>query len=112
MSTLLASARRKPRMEVPQRAMMFNASGADVLDLQVMLRDAGLYEGDLDGYFGNATRVSVSLFQDRFGVFADGHWSEATIAAANGLLDHNGCVDSAVLCGSKPSSSTIPPKPE
>lgn len=103
MSTLLASTRRRPHMVVPQRAMMFNARGSDVLDLQVMLRDAGLYEGDLDGYFGNATRVSVSLFQDRFGVFADGHWTEATIAAANALLDEQGRVDSQLLCGSKPS---------
>lgn len=90
-------------MAVPQRAMMFNARGEDVKDLQVMLRDAGLYDGDLDGYFGNATRVAVSLFQDRFGVFADGHWTEATIGAANALLDHAGTVDSRVLCGFKPS---------
>ena len=101
-NTVLSSARRKPHMDVPQRAMMYAARGQDVQDLQVLLRDAGVYPHDLDGYFGNYTRVAVSLLQERFGCFGNGHWDEPTIAAINALVGDDGCVDSQLLCGSKP----------
>ena len=96
--TGLVSAKRRPVMVVPP-PMMYSRKGADVADLQVLLRDAGLYDHDIDGYYGNYLRVSVYLFQERFGVFADGHWNEATVAAANALLGPDGTVDSRVLCG-------------
>lgn len=84
--------------------MMYAATGPEVRDLQVLLRDAGVYHGDLDGYYGNATRTGVALFQERFVTWlGDGHWDQRTIDAANALLDEQSRVDSAALCGSKPS---------
>lgn len=99
----MISTLRKPHMDVPQHTMMYGRKGQDVADLQILLRDAGVYPYDLDGYYGNYTRNGVYELSVRLFTPATGHYDEPLIAALNDLLDPNGCVDSALLCGSKPS---------
>jgi peptidoglycan hydrolase-like protein with peptidoglycan-binding domain len=82
--------------------LQYGAKTKSVEELQVLLRDAGLYDHDIDGFFGQYTAVAISLFQARFGVFDDGHWNELTVRVANDLLDQDGTVDSRVLCGEIP----------
>ena len=79
--------------------LQYGMKTQSVFELQVLLRDAGLYDHDLDGYFGQYTAVAISLLQERFGVFGDGHWNELTVRVMNDLLDQDGTVDSRVLCG-------------
>jgi peptidoglycan hydrolase-like protein with peptidoglycan-binding domain len=46
--------------------------GDDVKDLQVKLRDAGFYTGDIDGSFGPMTETSVKKLQESYNLAADG----------------------------------------
>jgi peptidoglycan hydrolase-like protein with peptidoglycan-binding domain len=92
---------RRPHMDVPQHTMTYGRKGQDVADLQILLRDAGVYPHDLDGYYGNYTRNAVYELSVRLFTPATGHYDEPLIAALNDLLDHEGCVDSAALCESK-----------
>lgn len=114
----MISTRRRPHVDVPQHAMMYGRKGQDVADLQILLRDAGVYPHDLDGYYGNAMRVGVYELSARFYTPATGHYDEPLIAALNRIVDPNGCVDSRVLCGEIPppwveseNDSTTTPEP-
>lgn len=54
--------------------------GADVRDIQVMLKSLG-YKGSTDGYFGQDTRAALMKFQTSRGIRADGIAGPATLRA-------------------------------
>jgi peptidoglycan hydrolase-like protein with peptidoglycan-binding domain len=55
-----------------QRIMMLRMSGEDVRLLQNKLKEFGFYKERVDGFFGQNTLVSVTNFQRKVGVRADG----------------------------------------
>ena len=56
----------------------------EVRNLQVLLRDEGLYTGKIDGWYGNYTRNAVYRLQKRLGVLPNGHWTADSVAAWDG----------------------------
>lgn len=46
--------------------------GADVMEIQSMLKKIGFYEGEIDGIFGTQTEQAVLRFQRNFGLTPDG----------------------------------------
>ncbi len=63
----------------------------DVQAMQLALKTVGLYKGDLDGSFGNASIAAVKNFQAQAGLTVDGAAGDATLkalfAAARSTLD-------------------------
>jgi peptidoglycan hydrolase-like protein with peptidoglycan-binding domain len=55
-----------------QRALGYGSLGADVADVQRMLRALAHYDGPIDGIFGQATTAAVRSFQDAKGLHIDG----------------------------------------
>lgn len=58
-----------------------NSPGA-VKALQATLKEAGVYEGEIDGDFGPQTERAVRLAQEAMGVTVDGKWGPASQQAA------------------------------
>jgi hypothetical protein len=56
------------------------SSGDDVARIQKALQDAGLFQGALDGVFGDQTEAAVKAFQAQAGLTADGIVGPATWA--------------------------------
>lgn len=54
------------------------STGDDVARIQKALQDAGLYQGPLDGSFGDGTGAAVKAFQAQAGLAADGIVGPAT----------------------------------
>lgn len=48
------------------------SAGTEVKTLQTRLRDLGYYDGEIDGRYGEATRLAVSKFQKAKGLVSDG----------------------------------------
>lgn len=95
--------RSAPAPEVPN-AMRSGIKSASVRELQVILRDRGLYDGRLDGYYGNRMRISVYKLQQQLGVTPTGHFTAETVEA---LRSDTGEVPS----DESESSSTSPTTP-
>ena len=55
-----------------QRVLGYGSLGADVADVQQMLRALAHYDGPIDGIFGQGTTASVRSFQDAKGLAIDG----------------------------------------
>lgn len=55
-----------------QRVIMLNMSGDDVKFVQTKLKEFGLYNGKIDGFFGQNLLVSVTNFQRKVNIKADG----------------------------------------
>jgi len=51
---------------------MINMSGEDIKFIQTKLKSFGLYSGKIDGYYGQNMLVSVTNFQRKVGIKADG----------------------------------------
>lgn len=54
--------------------------GDEVLRLQQTLTEYGYYDGDLDGRYGNQTRMAVEKFQYYHGLYADGIAGKYTLS--------------------------------
>jgi cell wall-associated NlpC family hydrolase len=60
------------------------SSGASVKQLQLELKQAGLYSGPIDGHFGSQTDASLKKFQRQHGLKADGWAGPQTLAKLKG----------------------------
>lgn len=54
------------------KTLVLGSKGDEVLRLQETLQEYGYYTGEVDGRYGNQTRVAVELFQYHHGITADG----------------------------------------
>jgi uncharacterized Ntn-hydrolase superfamily protein len=76
--------------QLGSRYVSLNQRGADVQDMQVMLRDLGLYAGAIDGRFGENMQAAVKAFQEKHKLVVDGIAGPKTAAklaeAWNALL--------------------------
>lgn len=81
-----------------------------VLDLQISLRKAGLYEGPLDGLNGPATERAIRSFERRAGQVETGKASEALLALV--LMHGEAPVEALVpVPKPKPGRVGLPPQP-
>ncbi|WP_159788527.1 peptidoglycan-binding domain-containing protein [Sodalinema gerasimenkoae] len=48
------------------------AEGSAVVELQLLLQDLGIYQGEIDGIYAGATITAVERFQSRSGLTVDG----------------------------------------
>lgn len=55
--------------------------GDQVRNIQGLLWQAGVYNGNIDGYFGAKTEAAVRKWQSEVGALADGFWGAKTIDA-------------------------------
>lgn len=62
------------------------ARGDAVENLQTLLVEAGLYQGDFDGIYGAKTEAAVRRFQGKLGLETDGLWGPVSTAKAMELL--------------------------
>jgi len=81
-----------------------------VLDIQISLRKAGLYEGPLDGLNGPATERAIRSFERRAGKVETGKASEALLAL---VLMHGATPVEALVPvpRAKPGRTALPPQP-
>ena len=68
------------------RTMRLGARGADVAELQGLLKVVGLDVGVADGVFGSRTTAAVRAFQDANGLFIDGVVGRGTRTRLAGAL--------------------------
>lgn len=54
----------------PRPAGALNAE--EKIELQILLRDRGYYQGEIDGNPGRGTRAAIAAYQERVGIAADG----------------------------------------
>lgn len=57
------------------------SSGKEVSAIQEALRDRGLFEADITGYYGTQTQAAVKKFQKQKGLSVDGIAGPATLSA-------------------------------
>ena len=74
-----------------QRVIMLKMSGDDVKWMQSKLKEHGFHKEKIDGYFGQNTLISVTNFQRKIGVKADGvvgpqTWSQLSTYDPNPLI--------------------------
>jgi peptidoglycan hydrolase-like protein with peptidoglycan-binding domain len=62
------------------------SQGDRVKDVQGLLWQAGLYNGDIDGYYGPKTERAVRSWQSEVGALSDGFWGSKTIEATGTYL--------------------------
>ena len=70
----------------PGATYTIGSSGTAVIQIQTLLRNAGLYVGALDGVYGQGTANAVAGWQARLGLAADGIWGPATHNATNNFF--------------------------
>lgn len=109
MSDTPTSRRGAPKEVVPA-AMRSGIRGGQVKDLQVLLRDRGLYDREVDGYYSNYVRNAVYKLQVQLGseghqVRPSGTFDAATVAV---LSADTGQVGLPASESSPPSSATRP----
>ena len=76
-------------METKERLLKYKDRGPEVVKLQKMLKELGLFSGPITGYFGPLTLKAVLTFQRRRGLRPDGlvgaaTWRELLILAEAG----------------------------
>lgn len=59
----------------------FGSEGNEVKAIQEQLKDRGLYDGEITGYYGSITQAAVRRFQKIKGLTVDGIAGPATLAA-------------------------------
>jgi Putative peptidoglycan binding domain len=85
-------------------------TNAQVKDAQVALRDAGLYDGRIDGIYGKKTIKAVAAFQAKNDLPRTGTLTERTrtklqqVASAGGMKEKSGTMPSAT--GTKPAGQS------
>jgi hypothetical protein len=65
------------------RTLAYGASGNEVKELQIKLKQAGLYNGEIDGKYLTSTVAAVKSFQKSQGIKQTGNLGILTIAAIN-----------------------------
>ena len=60
--------------------------GNHVRNVQGLLWQAGLYDGEIDGRYGPMTERAVRRWQNEIGAVADGNWGVNTIDASSTFL--------------------------
>jgi hypothetical protein len=60
--------------------------GDFVEGIQSLLHVAGLYDGRIDGYYGNKTEAAVKDWQHAIGAVPDGAWGPQTISHSSSFL--------------------------
>jgi peptidoglycan hydrolase-like protein with peptidoglycan-binding domain len=98
------------------RAMANGVRGADVKQLQAMLKARGLYGGAVDGGFGYLTGQAVRAWQKSLGVEADGAVQPGDIVFVPSLptrvaLDAEVIKRGAMVSGGEPVVKGLPPEP-
>ncbi|MEE8497303.1 MAG: peptidoglycan-binding protein, partial [Acidimicrobiia bacterium] len=78
-----------------QRVLGYGSLGADVADVQQMLRALAQYDGPIDGIFGQGTTAAVRSFQDARGLAIDGIVGSRTRGEIASL--HTAATSGAVL---------------
>jgi len=80
--------------------------GDFVEGIQGLLHTAGLYDGRIDGYYGNKTESAVKEWQHAIGATPDGAWGPQTISHSASFLasvnDHQ-----ALINGAEPVIPTV-----
>ena len=109
---MTTSERKAPASKVPA-AMRSGIRGNNVKDLQVLLRDAGLYDRKIDGYYGNYTRNSVYKLQTQLAaeghlVRPTGHFTQDTVTALGGTKTADTKEVASEKSESSPSSQATP----
>ncbi|MGP1907136.1 peptidoglycan-binding protein [Metabacillus sp. JX24] len=54
------------------KVLRYGDMGKPVTDLQLLLKEWGLYSGIVDGMYGNGTKNAVASFQQKYGLASDG----------------------------------------
>lgn len=67
--------------EVEAASFKRGSTGETVSQIQQVLKDKGIYSGEVDGVFGSATEKAVIAFQQQNGLEADGKVGKVTLAA-------------------------------
>jgi len=68
---VLAEPESEPKLN-PEEILKIKCQGEEVVNLQMRLRDLGYFNYKVTGYFGEATRNAVALFQEKNGLTVDG----------------------------------------
>ncbi len=68
------------------RTLQLDMRGTDIMEIQSLLKKAGLYTGPVDGIFGTGTRQAVMKLQQQFGIQPDGIIGPITYRALEPLL--------------------------
>lgn len=63
-----------------------NSRGDSVRDVQGLLWQAGVYDGAIDGVYGEKTQAAVEDWQSFLGIKDDGKWGAQTIKATSNKL--------------------------
>jgi len=69
-----------------QRTLRLGTTGNDVADVQRLLTAIALYDGTVDGIYGQRTKAAVRTFQDARGLFVDGIVGSRTRGELAGML--------------------------
>jgi Putative peptidoglycan binding domain/YMGG-like Gly-zipper len=92
-------------------------TNAQVKDAQVALKDAGLYDGRIDGIYGKKTIKAVAAFQAKNDLPRTGTLTESTqaklkqVASADGMTEKSGTM-SGGTSATMPETQPAPPKPQ
>lgn len=78
---LLAIASLFTRPEVSDALSKYGSSGAEVRAIQQALKDRGLFNSSVTGYYGEITQAAVKKFQRQKGLTVDGIAGPATLRA-------------------------------
>jgi peptidoglycan hydrolase-like protein with peptidoglycan-binding domain len=70
-------------MEVEGGVVATDLSEAEIREVQTVLIERGLYEGEVDGIFGPSTREALIVFQRREGLQVTGRVDTRTVARMN-----------------------------
>ena len=79
--------------------------GAEVLEMQLRLKDLGYITFTPDGVFGTGTETALKTFQENNGLLVDGKAGGATLTLLNSMVATPGYQDSTPLPGASASAS-------
>lgn len=97
-----------PMLPVSQPTLRKGSSGAEVSNLQMRLKAAGLLLGNADGVYGDSTVKAVKQLQKYFGIKQDGVVGPTTWAYVN-TLDVVNAEPIIIVSGQKASTTPVEP---